>query len=97
MWTAARQAGRYRCRSASASGREVEVWRPLAERGERIHACAVGEGLLCRGDVLILAVPGEQRRGLEGAAIGESELPGQGAEPVHSREVRGRLFVRLAA
>ena len=34
---------------------------------------------------------------LERTPIGESELPGQGAELVHGVEVGGRLLVRLAA
>ena len=52
----------------------------ICRGGERIHLGAVGEGALAGGDVRGLAAPGLQRGGLQGAAIGEGELPRQGAE-----------------
>src|SRR5262245_30451875 len=55
------------------------------------------ERLLRPGAVLGLAAPGLERRGLEGAAVGERELPGAAAEAVHLGEVRGRVLVALAA
>src|SRR3954454_22795513 len=66
-----------------------QILLPLAERGERVHAGAVGEGALRGGDVLGFAGPGLLRRGLQGAAVGERELPGQGPELVHGIEMRG--------
>ena len=44
-----------------------------------------------------LAGPGLLRRRLQRAAVGEGELPGQAADPVHGVKMGGRLLVRLAA
>ena len=51
--------------------------------------CAAATFSACR--------PGLLRRGLQRAAVGEGQLPGQRPMRVHGVEVRGRLFVALAA
>src|SRR4051812_5713495 len=69
-----------------------QILLPLAERGKRVHPRAMGEGALRRGDVLGFPGPGLLRRGLQRAAVGEGELPGQGPKLVHGVEMRGRLL-----
>src|SRR5258707_1334652 len=74
-----------------------QILLPLAERREAVHHGAMGKSALRGRHVFGLAAPGLLRRRLQGAAIQEGELPGQRSELVHRVEMRGCLFVRLAA
>src|SRR6478735_11305948 len=60
-----------------------QIGLPLAKRGEPVHAGTVNEGALRCRDVFGLSPPGLLRGMLERTAVGEGELPGQGAELVH--------------
>ena len=70
---------------------------PLAECRETVHHGAMRESPLRRRDILALSSPRFLRCRLQGAAIRESEPPGQTAGLVHGVEVRGRILIRLAA
>src|SRR3954470_14556764 len=74
-----------------------QIGLPLAERRQPVHAGAVNEGPLRRRDVFGLPGPGLLRGVLQGAPVGEGELPGERTELVHGVEMGGRLLVRLAA
>ena len=74
-----------------------QVGFPLAERGEAVHHGAVVEGALCCRDVFGFAGPGFLRRGLQRAAVGERDVPRQRAHLVDGVEMRGGVFVGLAA
>src|SRR5215475_15134688 len=74
-----------------------QVGRPLALACERIHARAMCECPLARGDVLGLARPCLLRCRLQCATVGEGEPPGQGSQPVHGIEMGGSLLISLAA
>src|SRR6185503_14314671 len=76
--------------------------RPLCGSGRLLHLGAIGgrtgstvalgtvvEGLLARTHVAFLAGPGLESGLLEGAAVGEAELPGHGADGVHGVQVLG--------
>src|SRR3954452_7936769 len=71
-----------------------QVLLPLAERGEAVHAGAMGKSALRGRDILGFAAPGLLRSRLQGAAIREGEFPGQRSKLVHRIEVRGCVFVR---
>src|SRR4051794_33691307 len=85
--------------SASGASRRLllQVLLPLAKRCETVHVRAMRECTLACGIVLRLARPRLLRRGLEGAAVGEGEIPWQVADLVHHVEMSGRLLVGLAA
>src|ERR1043165_9081781 len=70
-----------------------QVLLPLPQCRKPVHPGAVREGALRRRDVLGLPAPGLLRRGLQRAAIGEGELPGEWPELVHGVEMGGRLLV----
>ena len=70
---------------------------PFAECGHAVHLGAVGEGALASGHVLGFAAPRLQCGCLQRAAVGEGELPREGAERVHQREMRRGVLVRLSA
>src|SRR5690242_11802456 len=74
----------------------LQIRLPLSGRGGAVHARAMREGALARGDVLRLAAPGLLRSSLQRTSVGEGERPGQAADLVHRVEMRGRLFIRLA-
>src|SRR5690606_23160078 len=60
------------------------------------RAVALGtmqEGLLRRLDVFLLAAPGLQGSGLQGAAVGEGQFPGMRPHLVHQREMQDRKSV----
>ena len=84
-------------RSDCSRGFALEIGLPLAERRKPVHFGAMAERALRGGDVFRFARPSLLRRRLQRAAIGESQMPGQGAELVHGVEMRGRFLVRLAA
>src|ERR1700730_11534086 len=75
----------------------LQILLPLAERREAVHPGPMGKSALRGRDVLGLAAPGLLRGGLQGAAIREGEFPGQRSKLVHRIEMRGCVFVRLAA
>src|ERR1043165_3599133 len=74
-----------------------QVGLPLAERRQAVHPGAVDKGALRGGDIFGLSGPGLLWGVLQRTAVGESELPGERGELVHSVEVGGRLLVGLAA
>src|SRR3954453_6248781 len=65
-----------------------QILLPLAEPREPVHAGAVRKGALRRRDILGLAGPCLLRRRLQGAAVGEGQLPGKRTELVHGIEMR---------
>ena len=67
-------------RGQKSLGRLLHLLGPFAERRGAVHLGAVGEGALAGGDVLALAAPGLQRGRLQGAAVGERQLPRQRAQ-----------------
>src|SRR5512140_896217 len=76
-------------RAASRSRRLLLALRaPLAPRGEAVHARAVVEGLLRRGNVRRRAAPRVEGNRLQRAAVAERERPRR-AHAVHRVEVRG--------
>src|SRR6266700_566738 len=74
-----------------------QILLPLAERRQAVHPGAMGKSALRGRDVLGFAAPGLLRSRLQGAAIREGEFPGQWSKLVHGVEMRGCVFVRLAA
>src|SRR5690606_7248675 len=77
----------------SGSGGEIEIRPPLALRGQRIHAGAMGKGALRRRHVLRASLPEDEGGVLQRPAIGEGQAPGQVVDPVHGRKVRRSFFV----
>src|SRR5690606_41973865 len=60
-----------------------------AGRGGGVVPGALQKGFLALADVLLLAGPGLQRRGLQGPAVGEAELPREPGQLVHGVQVLG--------
>src|SRR5437016_5345128 len=70
---------------------------PLADSGEAVHARTMCERTLCQSEIGGLAVPRLLWRRLQGAAVGESEPPGNVEALVDGVQMCGRVFVRLSA
>src|SRR3954466_2640533 len=64
-----------------------QVGLSLAECRQPVHPGTMDGGALRRGHVFGLSGPGLLRGMLQGPAVGEGELPGQGAKLVHRVEV----------
>src|SRR5918995_4912366 len=75
-----------RCRD-SLCGLLLQVGLPLAEGSEAVHVRAVRKRALRRSDVVEFARPCLLRRGLQGAAVREGELPGGAADLVDGIEM----------